>query len=278
LEKILFLDPARFQPFINDHELVGWRFTACNDHPVPSQIFLPEEVWFDKLPNPFTQWRGLAPLTPGALAVSADHSASWFMRNLVENNAEGGLIIRAEQSLTDEQRAQIAAAIRNRRASGNSTPILLWGATEVITPSLSSADLQFLENCKFTRSEICAAFGVPEEIVSTSDHNKYDVMQGARLNFIENRVAPFCARLEAEEQYIIRAIDPSAVGWFDIDSLPIMHQARRNRLAAAEAGFDMDIPLNELDRVLDLGFRELLWGDTGYVSGNLSPVGVLPPH
>jgi hypothetical protein len=33
-----------------------------------------------------------------------------------------------------------------------------------------------------------------------------------------------------------------------------MQDARRNRLAAAKIGFDMGIPFNELNRVLDLGF------------------------
>src|SRR5437773_6697552 len=79
--------------------------------------------------------------------------------------------------------------------------------------------------------------------------------QGARLNFIENRVAPLCARLEADEQTAVRTLDPKAVGWFDLDSLPIMQTARRNRLAAAKTGFDMGVPFNELNRVLDLGFN-----------------------
>jgi len=189
--------------------------------------------------------------------------------------------------------------------------------------------MEFLNNRKFSRSEICAAFGVPEEIVTTTDKAKYDVMAGARLNFIENRVAPLCARLEAEENAttipaIMRAAAgennslahsdhvpqsgfPSsgskivagsgsqweragvrapgspienqkskiknAIGWFDVDSLPIMQEARRHRLAAAKTGFDMGIPLNELNRVFDLGFKSFPWGDTGYLKSNLSPVG-----
>src|SRR5207244_4172143 len=123
------------------------------------------------------------------------------------------------------------------------------------------------------RAEICAAFGVPEEIVATSDHNKYDVMQGARQNFIENRVAPLCGRLEAEEDMVVKSLDARAVGWFDLDSLPILQQARRNRLAAAKTGFDMGVPFNELNRVLDLGFKQLPWGDAGYVSSKLQKVG-----
>ena len=68
---------------------------------------------------------------------------------------------------------------RKRRAGAANQSVLLWGATEIVKPQLSSADLQFLENRKFSRAEICAAFGVPEEIITSTDHAKYDVMQGA---------------------------------------------------------------------------------------------------
>src|SRR5437868_10436348 len=115
---------------------------------------------------------------------------------------------------------------RKRKAGTADRPLLLWSGAEIVKPQLSSADLQFLDNRKFSRAEICAAFGVPEEIITTTEKAKYDVMEGARLNFIENRVAPLCARLEAEENATVKAIDPNAVGWFDTDSLPIMQEAR----------------------------------------------------
>src|SRR5204862_5209016 len=103
------------------------------------------------------------------------------------------------------------------------------------------------------------------------------VMAGARLNFIENRVAPLCSRLEAAEDITIKSIDPHATGWFDLDSLPIMQQARRSRLAAAKTGFDMGVPFNELNRVLDLGFKPLPHGDTCYLPTNVQSVAQLPP-
>ena len=83
-------------------------------------------------------------------------------------------------------------------------------------------------------------------------------------------------QLEAEEAVTVRAIDPGAVGWFDTDSLPIMQEARRSRLASAKAGFDMGIPFNELNRVFDLGFKSLPWGNGGYVSGKLAKLGEIP--
>jgi len=269
-------DPASFHHIIEDNELVGWRYTGLGRNAqLASQVFLPEEVWFEKLPNPFDVWRGMPPLYVAESAAKADFAASAFMRGIIENNADSGLIVRSDQLLSEDQREQVKSTLRDRKRKAGTPdrPIFLWGVNEIVRPQLSSADLQFLENRKFSRAEICAAFGVPEEIITTTDRAKYDVMAGARSNFIENRVAPLCARLEAEEERTVRTIDPNAVGWFDIDSLPIMQEARRSRLAAVKTGFDMGIPFNELNRVFDLGFKALPWGNTGYLPSKLNPVG-----
>jgi HK97 family phage portal protein len=275
LERVLILDPSHFQHIIQDHQLVGWRYTGFgNSTPLASQIFLPEEVWYEKLPNPFDFWRGMPPLYAAAMAAKTDFAASAFMRGIIENNGDAGTMVRTEKQLAPEQADELIAALRNRkrRAGIADRPLLLPGVAEIIKPTLSSSDMQFLENRKFSRAEICAAFGVPEEILTATDHAKYDVMQGARQNFIENRVAPICCRLEAAEDVVVKSLDSNAVGWFDLDSLPIMQQARRNRLMAARTGFDMGIPFNELNRVLDLGFKHLPWGDDGYVAAGMKKV------
>ena len=280
LEKVLLLDPSHFHHIVEGHQLVGWRYTGFgNQSPLESQVFLPEEVWFEKLPNPFDFWRGMSPLTAADLSARTDFAAGAFMKGLMENNADLGVIVRTDQQLSEEQREQLMAALRSRKRKAGTAdrPLLLWGGAQVEKPQLSSSDLQFLENRKFSRSEICAAFGVPEEIITTTDKSKYDVMQGARLNFIENRVAPLCRRLEAEEDITVRTLDPKATGWFDLDSLPIMQEAQRTRLAAAKVGFDMGVPFNELNRVFDLGFKALPWGNTGYLPTNVQEVGSVSP-
>jgi HK97 family phage portal protein len=274
LKSVLILDPSRFEHIVEDNQLIGWRYSGVGPQaPLASQVFLPEEVWFEKLPNPFDFWRGFPPLYVAGMAAQTDFAASAFMRGMIENNADTGVIVRTDQWVSDEQRDQILTALRDRkrRAGMADRPVLLPGSAEIIRPQLSSTDLQFLENRKFSRSEICAAFGVPEEIVSSTEHAKYDVMAGARLNFIENRVAPLCSRLEAAEDAVVKSIDARASGWFDLDSLPILQEARRNRLAAAKTGFEMGIPFNELNRVLDLGFKPLPWGNQGHLPTSLQP-------
>ena len=71
LKGVLILNPDHFHEIIQNHELVGWRYTGGSiKSPLESQVFLPEEVWFDKLPNPFNFWRGLSPLSASNLAAS----------------------------------------------------------------------------------------------------------------------------------------------------------------------------------------------------------------
>src|SRR6267142_1516597 len=249
LKHVIYLDPASMHHIIQDHQLVGWRYTGSSlQAPVQPQVFLPEEIWFERLPNPFDFWRGMPPLMAADLPARTDFAAASFMRGLMENNADLGVIVHTEQALSPEQQEQVIAKLRQRKQKAGTAdkPLLLCNGAKITKPELSSADLEFLANRKFSRSEICAAFGVPEEIVTTTDKAKYDVMAGARLNFIENRVAPLCARLEAEEEVTVRAIDPKAVGWFDTDSVPLMQEALKTRLIAAKTGFDMGIPLNFL--------------------------------
>ena len=274
LKSVLILDPARFQHIVQGNQLVGWRYVDYSrNSPLSSQVFLPEEVWHEKLPNPFNFWRGMSPLAVAATAAGTDYAASLYMKGIMENNGDTGTILRSNEQLDAAQREQILAAVRERKRRPGTAdkPVFLWGGAEVVPPQLSSSDLQFLENRKFSRAEICAAFGVPEDIITSTNNAKYDVMAGARLNFIENRVIPLCRRLEAEESVTVKAIEPEADGWFDVEDHPVLAQARRARLAAARAGFDMGIPFNDLNRAFDLGFRPLPWGDRGYIPGGMQP-------
>ena len=116
LERVLILDPAHFHHIVEDHELVGWRYTGFGHQtPIESQVFLPSEVWFEKLPNPFNFWRGMAPLLVAEIAARTDFAASSFMKGLMENNADLGIIVRTEQQLSPQQREQIMAALRSRK-------------------------------------------------------------------------------------------------------------------------------------------------------------------
>ena len=121
--------PSRFQHVIQHGELIGWRYTGLGPNtPLESQVFLPEEVWFEKLPNPFDFWRGMPPLFTATLPAKTDFAAASFMHGLIDNNADLGVIVRTDQPLNDSQQQQIIAHLRQRkrRAGTADQPLLLF--------------------------------------------------------------------------------------------------------------------------------------------------------
>src|SRR5437762_9935873 len=132
--RLLVLPPDNFQPLIDDHELVGWRYTGFGPQtPLASQVFLPNEVIHDKLPNPFNPWRGMSPLTVAMLAAETDFASAQFMKGTMLNNADTGVIACMDEQLSPEQREQLLAALhsRKRKAGTADRPLLLWGKVRI---------------------------------------------------------------------------------------------------------------------------------------------------
>jgi hypothetical protein len=93
--------------------------------------------------------------------------------------------------------------------------------------------------------------------------------------WVLNVIAPLCRRLEAGLQPLVAAIaGPTALqGYFDLDELPEMQNARRLRVDAAMKLFNLGVPLNDINRALDLGLPFYAWGGTGWVGSALQPAG-----
>lgn len=277
--RMLVLCPDHFQHVVEDNELMGWRYTGYGpDAPYASHVFLPEEIRHSRFPNPYHFWRGAGPNNVALLAASTDYASAQFMKGLMLNNADTGIIAETEQAPSPEQREQILAALRERKRKAGTAdrPLLLWGGFKMKRPEVSSADLQFLENRKFNRQEICAIFGVPQELLGFTEDANRSVSDAARLNFIENRISPLCEMLESDMEPLIAEYEAEGeklFGWFDVDSLPVMQKARHARIDSAVKLFGMGVPIHVANEVLDLGLPAMTHGDKSFLPFNLAEVG-----
>src|SRR5688572_16771226 len=184
IQHLLVLCPDHLHEIVRNGELIGWRYTAPSSiyHSPSSSVFLPEELIHIKKPNPFNFWRGLSPLTIAWLSAQTDYAAAQFMKGLMFNNADTGLIVTTDAQLSPEQREVIEAALRNRKRSAGTPdkPVFIGGGVKIEKPSISAVDLQFLENRKFNRQEICAIFKVPQELIGFTEDANRSVSESAR--------------------------------------------------------------------------------------------------
>jgi HK97 family phage portal protein len=277
IKRLTIVSPDLIRENVIDSALLAWDYHGSVRDPLPSMSLLAEEVIYTKLANPFNFWRGLSPLGVARLAAQTDYASAQFMKGLMLNNADTGVIVTTDQQPAPEQREAIVAALRERKRKAGTAdrPLFLWGGARVDKPSITSADMQFLENRKFNRQEICAIFRVPQEILGFTEDANRSVSDAARLNFLENTISPYCELLEASFEPLARAFDPNYYIWFDVDSLPIMQRARQTRFqTAGNAMQQMGVPLNIVNGLFDLGLPDdLPHGDKVFLPFSLTEYG-----
>ena len=280
VSRLLTLDTSLFWHMVVGFDLEGWRYTGSPLlTPLPSQMLLPSEVIHIRNVNPYNYWRGLSPLLVAMLPAMSDYAASMFMKGLLMNNADTGVIATTEQNLSQDQRNQFIAALRERKRKAGTPdrPLFLSSGVKIEKPSISNVDMQFLETRKLLRQEISAIYKVPEGLMGFSERKASslsgggDALNEEKLTFVEQNLTAKCHRYEAALDPVIRTFGEDLVCWFDIEGLPIMQESRRARLDSAAKIFAMGMPVNVINRVYDLGFPDVAWGNKGFLPFNLQP-------
>jgi len=274
-QRLIVLNSDRVRVIEDSAGLLGYHYQSSVGDAVSAMDLLPSEVIPIRLPSPYKLRQGIAPAYICGLAASTDYAAARFMGSMMANNADNGLIVTTDQMLTDDQQKQIQAHLRERKRQAGTAdrPAILFGGLKIERPPVTVADMQFLEQRKFTRQEICTVFRVPQEILGYTEDANRSVADAARLNFLENRIAPLAARVERAMAPVVRCFYPdgNAVMWFDVDAHPAMAAARRSRISQATALFAMSYPANTINDALDLGLPSLPWGDRGWLPFALQP-------
>ncbi len=279
IKRLLTLEPAMFWHVVQGFDLVAWRYTGSPlMSPLSSQYLHPSEVIQSKLPNPYLYWRGLSPLTVAMAPAQTDFAGEQYLKGLWLNNADTGVIVTTDQILNDDQRRAIESALRERKRKAGTPdrPLFLFGGATVQKPGLSMLDMEFIKTRGFLRQEIFAILKVPETLAGfTADLNDGGAggsLEAQKASFIESTIGALCGRIESAFEPIVETFGDDLVGWFDIDSLPIMQAARRARWETGTKMFSIGVPLNDINVNLDLGLPEYKWGKDSYLPFNLQNV------
>jgi len=196
-------------------------------------------------------------------------SASSFMRGISKITATPASSSVRKKPLDPDQEQQIIATIKDVNAARLCRQAhFLAGVSEIIKPELSQRICSFWKS-QFSPRRICAAL-VAEEIPHTPPTTPVRRHAGRAAQFHREPRRAALRRLEAEE--IGWFIAPARRGrpGFDLDSRPSRSKPSATG-SPRQAGLRHGHPFNELNRVMDLGFKRLPWGDTGYLPANLEP-------
>jgi HK97 family phage portal protein len=244
-------------------------------------IFLdPAEIIHFQYVDPLNEFVGISPLTAAARTLETEDSAITWNKSVLDNFAVPGGILKVPATITsDEERITLQEEIEKEYTGENRhRPMILWGGMEWDQMALSQVDLQFLEQRKLNKYEICAILATPPPIIGANEDPTYSNYGVSRLSFWEDTIIPLLDWIAAKinNQLAIYWGDNIVVS-YDITNVPAFREAYDAKVKTANALFMMNWPINAINRRLGLGFDDVPWGDSAWMQSNMIPVSSAEP-
>lgn len=147
--------------------------------------------------NPIDDFYGLSPIEVAARGIDNDNAANEWNNALLTNGARPSGALVTPDTLTESQYENLKNEMNNSYSGAKNAgkPMLLEGGLQWVDMALSPKDMDMLNSKKLSRVEICAAFGVPPEIVGDKEHATYSNYQEARRALYEDAVLPMLDRI-----------------------------------------------------------------------------------
>jgi len=264
------------KPMIAGGRLVGWKFTPRG---AVSPIELPiEQVCRLYFYDPDDELGGLSPSHAAQLSIDQFVFASRYNASVFRNGADPGSIFEMEGTPTEEQREQIADAIRKWHTGTENAkrPFFGWGGLKWKPGVQSMKDMDWLEGKRDTRNEQLAAYKVPQVIAGILDDASLNNTREQVLLFWDHRGKALLSYVvECWNGFVQRAIDPRKHVepiWTSVEAL--MERAIE-KFKGALSLQEFGIPLNVIIEAMDMPFPTFPWGDEPLVAAGKIPITVL---
>lgn len=231
------------------------------------------EIYHMMYLDPVNPFYGMSPLQALAGSLETDQAIANWNRAILSNYAMPAGILSVPANIVPDDRSKLESEISTQFSGDNlSKPMILWGGMSWQQVSLGHNELQFSEQRQNSKEEICAAIGVPANLVGATDP-KYSNYETARLSFWEDRIIP---TLEWYESKINQCIAPRFGDnyrvKFNISGVAAFRGLFEKKVESASKLFSMGWPMNAINERLDLGFKPVEWGNVGWLPMALQPI------
>lgn len=256
-------------------QVVGYQIKGSGDKVTNLDA---REVIHYKFYNPYDISTGLSPVTVARVTAESDFAAMKYNKAILDNDAEpSGVLAPRDKDLmlTDDQikllRDQFEA--RHKGVDKAKRLAVLPGALDYKRISLSQKDMEFLEARRYNREEILGIFGVPKGIVGITDDLNYATLFGQKRIFWQDTLLPIVMMIEdAHESHFFPVYAKDHWGCFDKKSVPELQEDFKDKVDSAWKLNQMGFPINAINERLDLGLKDVPWGDTILVPMSSIPV------
>jgi len=212
IKEIYLLNPSQIELKIADGEVVGYVLHKTNGQQVP---FEPDEVYHDKFPNPFNEWRGLSILERASQYVDIELTTTSFTLNYMQNNASPSGIV----TLPDMDREAFRQFTAGWRESyegpenAGKTAFIRGGQADFKAVGATLKDIDQEITRRMAKEDVLMMLEVPKPLLGGTDDNGFGRANVEALTYIYTRekINPMMERLDRAFETIIN-MQPKQAG------------------------------------------------------------------
>lgn len=204
IKEIYMLNPAQIELKISDGEVIGYVLHKNNGQQVP---FETDEIYHDKFPNPFNEYRGLSILERASQYVDIELTTTNFTLNYMRNNASPSGIVTLPE-MDREAFRQFTAQWREGYEgpeNAGKTAFIRGGEADfkAVGATLKDVDQEVTRN--MAKEDVLMMLEVPKPLLGGTDDNGFGRSNVEALTYIYTRekINPLMERLDRAFETII---------------------------------------------------------------------------
>lgn len=188
--------------------------------------------------NPLDPWYGLSPIATAAFAADQHNEANtWNMRLLQNASVPSGALM-TKTALTNGQFKSFKEELEEtyQGAKNARRPMILGGDMSWIQMSLSPMEMDWLNGKNLSAREICAAYGVPTQVVPIQGDQTFANYGQARMALWQDTVIPLAKSIyDDKARWFSQLYDEDITFELDLNKVPALEDARKEKWAMVQA-------------------------------------------
>lgn len=267
----------------------GYKFTLYNNN----ETYQPEEIIHGKYVNPVFDFAGneligLSPLAAGAKTLTTVGNEIDYQNQSLRNAGAGGVIVNRQDNIDyrDQQTIEALGQMKddvlrdlgsawrgNTNLNANKLGFLA-GNWDYLKIAIDPANMQLLEQSKFTFKKLCNIYGISDKLFNNDEGAKYDNYDIALRELYTNTALPLVSGLvdDFNNPYngLITHFGGTSVVGYDVSDIPELQENQADIIS--KFSNSPAFRVNDLYEALGFGRLEDPNGETVLVKSGYAPL------
>jgi HK97 family phage portal protein len=176
-------------------KLVSW--WVLNEGTPSEVVYAPHEIIQIRYPNPYNNYRGLAPLLAAQATIDADVAMILYNQAFFQNGADPGGLLMTDKPLGGPAKNELVRSFedRHRGVTKKDRIAVLDNGLKYESFKTTRKDMEFADARKWNRQEIHTVFGVPPSVSGIYEDVNYATAREESRGFWTRKLVPTLRRI-----------------------------------------------------------------------------------